>query len=175
MDIITCINQALLFENVSPLVKAQVSDYLLSHTTYTKSEGNANHVNVFFLPYDKAQGRIYLGHHKKADDWIPPGGHIEKGETPVEAAIREMQEELKTTISEDDLTLWNLSYKYIGRPEMGCLGHYDLWYLVDSDSANDFDFDRGEYYDAKWYKIEDGLEMITKNADFVKVMSNLLI
>lgn len=32
-------------------------------------------------------------HHNKFDKWTPPGGHIEEGETPEEALIREFEEE----------------------------------------------------------------------------------
>jgi hypothetical protein len=56
--------------------------------SHTKREGNLLHYCSFFLPYDQQTGKIYLGHHIKADDWIPPGGHIEPGETPSDAAIR---------------------------------------------------------------------------------------
>ena len=33
-------------------------------------------------------------HHKKANDWIPPGGHIEENESPAATVIREFREEL---------------------------------------------------------------------------------
>jgi len=36
---------------------------------------------------------ILLMYHKKLDLWLPPGGHIEKYETPEEALIREVKEE----------------------------------------------------------------------------------
>ncbi len=31
--------------------------------------------------------------HQKLQQWMPPGGHIEENETPVEAALREVREE----------------------------------------------------------------------------------
>jgi len=38
------------------------------------------------------------------DGWLcPPGGHIEAGETPVQAMIREISEELGAAVSSDDL------------------------------------------------------------------------
>jgi len=38
-------------------------------------------------------GRVLLIHHRKLDQWLQPGGHIEDRETPDEAAIREVREE----------------------------------------------------------------------------------
>lgn len=38
-------------------------------------------------------GRTLLLKHKKLGMWLPPGGHIEEGETPDEAVLREVLEE----------------------------------------------------------------------------------
>ncbi len=38
-------------------------------------------------------GRTLLLKHKKLGMWLPPGGHIEPGETPDEAVLREVLEE----------------------------------------------------------------------------------
>ena len=48
------------------------------------------------------QGKILLSRHKMRSTWETQGGHIEKGETPLEAAKRELYEEsgaVKFTIS----------------------------------------------------------------------------
>lgn len=39
------------------------------------------------------RGRILLGRHRKRTTWETQGGHIEEGETPLEAAKRELYEE----------------------------------------------------------------------------------
>ncbi|MCP2336440.1 NUDIX domain-containing protein [Actinomadura rupiterrae] len=39
------------------------------------------------------QGRVLLVHHNRFDKWVPPGGHIEPGETFAETAVREFKEE----------------------------------------------------------------------------------
>ena len=43
---------------------------------------------------DGATGGATLLHwHRKVGLWLPPGGHIEPGEDPIEAALREVMEE----------------------------------------------------------------------------------
>ncbi|HZR99666.1 MAG TPA: NUDIX domain-containing protein [Chloroflexota bacterium] len=37
--------------------------------------------------------RVLLHYHRKLDMWLPPGGHIEPGELPDDAAVREVAEE----------------------------------------------------------------------------------
>ncbi len=39
------------------------------------------------------QGKVLLHRHRKLGMWLPPGGHIEPGELPDEAAAREVLEE----------------------------------------------------------------------------------
>lgn len=39
------------------------------------------------------QGKFLLLFHRKHQKWLPPGGHLEKDETPPEAARREVFEE----------------------------------------------------------------------------------
>lgn len=46
-------------------------------------------VAVFVVDHD----RVLLHWHRKLGRWLPPGGHIEPGELPDEAAVREVAEE----------------------------------------------------------------------------------
>lgn len=148
-------------------------DLKTSQSTHTKKEGNPKHYCVFFLPYDREKGKIYLGWHIKADDWIAPGGHIEPGELPTDAAIREMKEELRVSIRKSQLTPFALSVKPINREGSGCLVHYDIWYIVDI-SVQNFDYLKSEYHDAGWFPIQEGVAKITKNPDFAQIIQKLL-
>lgn len=39
------------------------------------------------------EGAVLLVHHRRLGTWLPVGGELEPGETPLEAARRELQEE----------------------------------------------------------------------------------
>ena len=54
--------------------------------------------SVWITTTSKPQ-KILLVYHKKLGRWLQPGGHIEKLETPVEAAIREIKEETGIDVS----------------------------------------------------------------------------
>jgi 8-oxo-dGTP diphosphatase len=43
--------------------------------------------------YARRSGRVLVIHHRRLDTWLPIGGEIEPGETPLEAARRELGEE----------------------------------------------------------------------------------
>lgn len=39
------------------------------------------------------RAKVLLVHHNRFDKWVPPGGHVEPGETFAETAVREFKEE----------------------------------------------------------------------------------
>ena len=166
------IEQIYTLPGIDPLTIQAFKDLKSTQSSHTKKEGNPLHYCAFFLPYDKSTGEIYLGHHIKAGDWIPPGGHIEPGETPSGAAIREMKEELGVDITRDLLEPFDLSVKPINQPERGCMAHYDVWHLVHF-PKREFNYLRSEYHDAGWFTVAEGVKKITKNLDFAAIVAKL--
>lgn len=58
--------------------------------------------------------RILTIWHEKLQAWLPPGGHIEKNETPEEALIRECYEEINAEViiinnSNDDISTFDVN------------------------------------------------------------------
>ncbi|MFH2019650.1 MAG: NUDIX domain-containing protein [bacterium] len=172
MDIPETIKLISSFPHIDPDIKKLFLIRLAVGQPFVKGEGASEHVNVFFLPFNKEANKAYLGWHIKADDWIPPGGHIEPGETPVEAVIREMKEELGVEITKSQLEPFDFSIKAIGRPEKGCVTHYDLWYIVHTPVSN-FTFLPSEYHDAAWFPLSDAIAKIAKNPDFATIVAKL--
>lgn len=138
---------------------------------YSREEGVTSHLCSFFIPYDNKKGEIYLCNHIKAGGWIPTGGHLEEGESPRGAAVREMQEELGVRPSISNLTAFDLSATRVNHPPH-CLIHYDVWHLVEISKQN-FIYDTSEYYEAEWFSLEDAVNKLAPFPNFAAIIAKL--
>lgn len=59
--------------------------------------------------------QLLLAYSKNKNAWYLPGGKVDKGETPKEALIREIREELNIDLQPDKIE----SYKHISAPAYG--------------------------------------------------------
>ncbi|MCB1085019.1 MAG: NUDIX domain-containing protein [Chlamydiia bacterium] len=67
--------------------------------------------------------KVLLLFHPKLKKWLPPGGHVEEGETPPEAARREVYEETGLElefITDENIVISRWNAKSFERPYM-CL------------------------------------------------------
>lgn len=148
----------------SPYVNKKTIDEFLSFIRsgepLVKPENPAHHFCSFFLPVHEESKSVYLVHHIKAGSWIPPGGHIEPKESPIEAVRREFAEELRVPITNEKINLFNLTVSHIENSQFLCRTHFDFWYAVFTDKTN-FRFDKKEFYDAGWFPINKAIKMVT--------------
>jgi len=124
-----------------------------------QKENPSDHFCSFMVPLNRKTKSIYMGHHIKANLWIPPGGHIEPGETPVQTIKREFLEELGYRLTNNKIELFDLGVTLINNPSRRCKVHYDLWYIVEVKKI-DFIFDKAEFYDARWFEIDKAIDMV---------------
>lgn len=140
-----------------------VEDFLKQFSITDKVNKSVNidkHIVVFFIPINKKSKSIYLVYHIKADDWIPPGGHIELFEHPTDTVVREFREELNYKITKKQISVFDLSIKDISNnPRNPCRLHFDFWYLVDT-PKKDFKYLEKEFKSAGWYTIKEALKKI---------------
>ncbi|OGK67016.1 hypothetical protein A2313_01655 [Candidatus Roizmanbacteria bacterium RIFOXYB2_FULL_41_10] len=149
-------------------------DKLHSGQPLTKTERNSEHMCAFFLPVHRTTKSVYLIHHIKGADWMPPGGHIEPHEHPLLTVRREYQEELGQSLAQESVELIGLTIKSItNHPLNYCTKHYDFWYAVWVDKQHDYSWDRREFHSAGWFEIASGINKIQKNPDYQEVIKNL--
>lgn len=112
------------------------------------------HLVSYFSLFDSQTKQLLLVDHKKARLWLPPGGHVESGENPSDAAKRELQEELGV-----DLPFYFENPLFVTVTEtVGVTkGHVDvsLWYVFNANSRDEYNFDRTEFNSIKWFSLEE--------------------
>lgn len=104
------------------------------------------HLVAYLVVTDGA--RVVLGHHVKSGLWLPPGGHVDPGETPLQAARRECVEELGLALPfVSPQTLFVTLQETVGPHP-----HHDLtfWYLLRAERDQSFAYDRSEFRDMVW-------------------------
>jgi 8-oxo-dGTP pyrophosphatase MutT (NUDIX family) len=93
--------------------------------------------------------------HKRLGIWMQPGGHVDPGEHPWEAALRETREETGLPVRHPD-----------GRPELihldahqaGPHFHLDLRYLLLSDDVDPLP-PPGESQHVRWFSLPDAIDV----------------
>jgi 8-oxo-dGTP pyrophosphatase MutT (NUDIX family) len=114
--------------------------------------------------------RVLLHRHVLLGMWLPPGGHIEPGELPDEAAVREVQEETGVDIILHGERGLPIDYpRQLVRPAGIQLEdiapqhqHIDLIYFAEPSGQSDIDPTHADLVKAGWYSLDE-LESIGVN------------
>ncbi len=112
------------------------------------------HLVSYFVLLDQGNQKILLVDHKKAQLWLPSGGHVEVYENPKETVRRECLEELGTEADfwiDDPIFL--TSTLTVGMTA----GHTDvsLWYVLKGDYNTTFVFDKDEFNTVRWFGFDE--------------------
>ena len=107
------------------------------------------HLVSYFVVVDG--DHLLLVDHINAQLWLPTGGHVEPGEHPRAAALREADEELalKSKFLLDGPILIT-STMTVGKTA----GHTDvsLWYVLEGKRGKDILHDSSEFNEARWFQ-----------------------
>lgn len=114
--------------------------------------------------------KVLLIFHQKLQKWLPPGGHIEANETPVEAARREVKEEVGLDIefiAQENLQVDYWNARSFERPYLCLLEnipaykdkpahqHMDFIYVAKPASEQSPSQDSSLHLPFKWFSLEE--------------------
>lgn len=160
----------MLRDQISKILDKSICDSEITYTNYlkrleegafTRDENPQSHFCAYFLPYNAKNKKVFIVYHKKADLWLSPGEHVDKGEEILETLNREIDEELGVkNFFKETPAPFLFTITPIENRIQSCKTHFDIWYLVNTDGAN-FNVDPKEFYDTKWLTIAEAEEIIT--------------
>jgi 8-oxo-dGTP diphosphatase len=112
------------------------------------------HLVSYCVVLDAAKAAVLLVDHIDAGLWLPPGGHVEPGEHPRDAVVREAGEELALDVPRAAVRppLFVSVEETIGRTA----GHTDvsLWYVVEATAGTQFEPDPTEFHAVEWWTVD---------------------
>ena len=112
------------------------------------------HLVAYFVIASPEMDQVLLVDHKKAELWLPPGGHVDPGEDPKETVRREAKEELGMDVEFlfDEPILLTVT-KTVGNVAK----HTDvsLWYLLIGNPHQMLDYDPDEFNQIRWFAIDE--------------------
>jgi ADP-ribose pyrophosphatase len=121
----------------------------MSSTLATPSTRRAFSVSIFC----RHAGAILLVRHRRLGTWLPVGGEIEPGETPLEAARRELREETGLEAAE-------LTYLTTIFTTPGFTDEQIRLYMASGLTAGETNFDADEFVEPVHLTLSDALARV---------------
>lgn len=122
------------------------------------------HITGSCFIVDPASQRVLLHHHRRLDRWLQMGGHVEHGESALEAALREGREESGLA----DLVLlshgaFDIDVHDIppakGEPDHA---HFDIRYVARTSHPESIMIDAAESNDLAWVELERAIPLMNE-------------
>ncbi|MGW0826564.1 NUDIX hydrolase [Streptomyces sp. NPDC002845] len=116
-----------------------------------KPDVPAMHLVSYFVVVDEERRELLLVAHRKAGLWLPTGGHVEPGEEPWAAVVRECREELGIPAVASTSTGARPFFLTVTRTR-GQGEHTDvsLWHVLHADVGSITFYDDEEFTAIRW-------------------------
>ncbi len=134
-----------------------VLDWIASGVEIFRTEKPATppiHLVSYFLVFSPKDSKLLLVDHKKAELWLPTGGHVEPDEDPRETVSREAREELGI---ESEFLIRDPLFITVTETVGNVAKHTDvsLWYVLKGNSDESFTYDKEEFHQIRWFSLEE--------------------
>jgi len=145
------------FDAIEAVHRADVLEWIDSEAQLfrlNKPNIPAKHLVAYCVVIDREHNKILLVDHKKAERWLPPGGHVEPNEDPFKTAKRELYEELGLQLKPMHSTPLFLT---ITMTTGQTIRHTDvtLWYVFFADCNIPITFISNEFRTIQWFSLDD--------------------
>jgi 8-oxo-dGTP diphosphatase len=112
------------------------------------------HLVSYFILVSPDQTQVLLVDHKKAELWLPSGGHVDPGEHPKETVKREAKEELGI---EAEFLFEEPIFLTVSKTVGNVRQHTDvsLWYVLKGDPKHPLIYDAEEFHQIQWFGIDE--------------------
>lgn len=134
----------------------------------TRYKGKLKHFSVGAL-IKKGNKLLLIDRKKKPFGWAGPAGHVDEGELPKQALIREIKEEI-------NLKVKSLKLIYHKNLKFGCRRNatYHEWFLYEVKVSGNLKIEKSEAKRYRWYKKEE-LSKIKLEAVWKKMLKDINI
>ncbi len=108
------------------------------------------HLVAYFLLIDESEQKLLLVEHKKANLWLPAGGHVEPNEHPRETVAREIVEELGIKA---DFAFEAPFFLTVTQTVGNESRHTDVsfWYILRAGMTDPMQYDEREFHSIRWF------------------------
>lgn len=133
---------------------------------FGRAQFTPGHVTASLFILDQSAGALLLHHHRRLGRWLQMGGHVEDGETAVEAAMREGREESglqDLRLLGDAILDLDVHSIPAGRGELDHL-HFDVRYLAFALDPSRITMDRNESNQLAWIPLDDAESLMSEAA-----------
>lgn len=131
-----------------------------SSAPFSRGTFAPGHVTASLFIIDAA-GRLLLHHHRRLGKWLQMGGHLEPGESALEAALREGAEESGLRDLKAEPGILDLDIHPIpagkGEPDHR---HFDVRYLARTSTPESITIDAAESLDLRWVTLADAVTLM---------------
>ncbi|MDD5469776.1 MAG: NUDIX domain-containing protein [Candidatus Peribacteraceae bacterium] len=133
---------------------ARAIRWLREVSAVNKQNNSDEHLGILTPVLSPDKSHTFLLQHRKANLWLPPGGHVDLGQTFVESALAEAEEEL--SMRKPILLSTNPIFLSWTKTQGANAGHIDVtaWFLLAGNPEDSYLVQEKEASDSAWISIQ---------------------